>query len=300
MGFLLTIAGWLKPAARVVKKVVDTVNDWVNSPGIADEYHDHIKKSPPINKPYECDAPRNNNGDYGDSPNFWGALNNRESQLSDNLLTKINEMDKKIDQQISSQSVANKQLALQTDFMKLAMSASTFDRYTNNIQLHAANLSIHLQTLRNVKGLTDDVNSLRYGLKRSMGVINHLANIVNKSGLGNVNKLENIDVEIAEGAISLNAAYRAFEQTRDLLTKEITAISDLASQHEADVYRVKSQARELGALGANVTIFLDQKVLPKIQQTKQMGAFLRNQIIQIPIISEDQNTGFSEKKMHDI
>lgn len=186
MGFFSALTSWLKPAVRIVKNVVNKVDEWLNGRSVSDEYVELNRK---IEKQQRELSTRTRVSDSS-SPDFLSAIETKA------INSKIGDVERKLEQQIQSQNTTNKTLALQTEVMKLSVSAGNFDRYTNNIRLHASNLSIHLQTIRNMKGLTDDVNALRGGLYKAIGTINHMANIINsQDGSAKVNKIEGVDIE---------------------------------------------------------------------------------------------------------
>ena len=155
--------------------------------------------------------------------------------------------------------------------MHLVLQSSAFERYISNIQIHAANLEIHLHTIRNVTGLVEDVNALRFGLKRTMGTVNHLINILQHAGLGHADKLAGIDVEREQGAISIRAAYDAFDKTRLLLGEEVRALMALAEQHLHDVRRVQAEAETHDDYGRLLSDKLDHHVVPKLLSIQRVG-----------------------------
>ena len=275
MGFLALVGAWIAPAVRVVRNVVQTIDRWLNGPSLSDEYELFLRKMPTN----EVEAKRR-------SRKNLDFLSEEDSSLLEN---KIGDVKKLFNRQSKDQALENKKLRLQTEVMKLAICASVFDRYVQNIKLHASNLSIHLQTIRNVKGLTDDVNSLRFGLKKAISTINHMANIMNSQDQ-HVNKIQGVDIEIKEGAISLNAAYRAFEQTRGLLLIEVTSLSELANEHIADIHRVQEYAANLGQYGQKVIDFLDERVAPSLERYNKMGITLKSEIKELPIIPEKESS----------
>jgi len=288
MAFLATVGGWLKDAVRVVRRVADEVDEWLNGPSISEQYDDLRRKFP------EPAAPERSR--TSSSPDFLSAIEAQKvhSHLGQ-LDARLGDLGKQIENHQQSQTLTNKTLVLQTDIMKLSLGAAAFDRYTNNIRLHASNLSIHLQNIRNIKGLTDDVNALRGGLYRAMGTINHMANIINSQGIGHVKKIEGIDIEIKENAISIVASYGAFEKTRSLLAEEILAISSLSQEHLEDVRTVQEKAAEVGAFGQQIADFLETRVVPKLMQAKKMGAALKRELDALPVIPKnDQVTGEEE------
>jgi hypothetical protein len=131
------------------------------------------------------------------------------------LAQSIDENKKSLQTVTQSNDIQHRRIQLQIDVMELIVSSQTFERFTNNISLHAANLQIHLQTIQNTAGLLDAVNRQRHGIKALIRTVNHLVNVL---GVGDkVDKIEGVDVDMRPGSISIWRAYEAFENTRDLL-----------------------------------------------------------------------------------
>ncbi|TOO94666.1 hypothetical protein CGH26_27850, partial [Vibrio parahaemolyticus] len=100
------------------------------------------------------------------------------------------------------------------------------DRSMKNVKIHASSLSVHNQNMRNISGLVEEVNTLRYGLKAAISTINYNANLLAKDGT-KPRKIEGIDLEKKDGAISMVAAYDSFDRTRELLRNEVVELSEL-------------------------------------------------------------------------
>jgi hypothetical protein len=261
MGFFSTIGSWVSSAARVVSKVVSGVSSLLSGPSVSDEYRRVVREldtRPAVRtaSPLAIDA------------EMMAAATRQTQQRVDEALRQVEQVRRE-------QRVTQQQMVLRSRVMELALQASAFDRYTHNMQLHAANLGIHLQTIRNVNGLVDDVNALRHAAKRSMGTINHLINIVENAGLGRARRLENIDVEREYGAISFRDAHEAFEHTRRLLAGEIRALVRLADQHLHDVRTVQAEADAWhGEFGRQIRQTLEDRIVPRLQQTRSAALFI--------------------------
>ncbi len=176
--------------------------------------------------------------------------------------------------------IQHRKISLQIDLMELIVSSQTFERFTNNISLHAANLQIHLQTIQNTIGLLDDVNRQRVGIKTLMRTVNHLVNVL---GVGDkVDKIENIDVDIHPGSISILRTYESFENTRDLLLKEIDAFAAAVDGQLKRVENVRAAARLLPAKSAEVSSWIEKQVEPKLLEAKNQAVSLRGELTVIP------------------
>lgn len=266
MGFWSTIGGWISTAARVVTKVVKGVNEFLDGASVSDGYRDVIRvMDAPVQRPSASMAL--------DRSLMTAAMQQTRRQ-ADDALRQAEDALRQVEEHRQQQAEVQQRLVVRGQVMELALQASAFDRYANNIQLHAAGLGIHLQNIRNISGLLEDVNALRFGLKRTMGTVNHLANIINHAGIGRVEKLAGIDVERDPGAISIRAAHSAFEQTRRLLAEEISAMIELAEQHLRDVRRVQIEASAHGAFGRQISDMLETRITPQLTRTRDVGQFL--------------------------
>ncbi|MEW9572431.1 hypothetical protein ABQJ54_11780 [Rhodanobacter sp. Si-c] len=281
MGFFAELGKWIAPAVRVVRSVVEKVDNWINDSPISSDYAELTRKFE------EREVVKRRRSA---SPDFMSAVDAKA------VKSQLGAVEKKLEKQSKDQALTNKTLALQTEIMKLAVISTAFDRYSGNIKLHASNLSIHLQTIRNVKGLTDDVNSLRFGLQKAFNKINQMAMAINSSadgsGRAKINQIdESVDIDRKDGAISLHAPYRAFLKSRDLLISEIGALSNLANEHEEDIKRVQERAAELGAFGQQVIDYLEDVIVPKLAEHKRVGVALRREMAALPIITKENEEG---------
>lgn len=134
MGILALIGAWISPAVRVVRKIVQTVDNWLNGPSLSDEYEAFLRTMPTV----QVEAHRR-------TQKKLDFLSEEDGEVLEN---KIGDIKKLFNRHSKDQTLENKKLRLQTEVMKLAICASVFDRYAHNIKLHASNLSIHLQTIR--------------------------------------------------------------------------------------------------------------------------------------------------------
>ena len=99
------------------------------------------------------------------------------SELSE-IQASLDDNKKRLSTISENNEIEHRRIQLQIDVMELIVSASTFERFTNNINLHAANLQIHMQTIQNTVGLLDAVNRQRVAIKAVMGTINRMINVL--------------------------------------------------------------------------------------------------------------------------
>jgi len=115
-------------------------------------------------------------------PDIMGSKYAKPDEIEE-LHSSINENKKKLSTIKNENELEHRRIQLQIDIMELIVSAATFERFANNINLHASNLNIHLQTIQNTAGLLDSVNRQRVAIKALMGTINHLINVTGSDGV---------------------------------------------------------------------------------------------------------------------
>lgn len=170
-------------------------------------------------------------------------------------------------------------IQLQIDVMELIASSSTLERFSNNINLHAANLQIHLQTIQNTEGLLGDVNRQRVAVKALMGTVNHLVNVL-KLG-SKVNKIEGLDIDIRLGSISILGAHEAFENTRILLLREIDSFSEAIQKQLVRVENVRSAAQHMPNISRKINSWLETSVESKLIDAKKHANELKGELLMV-------------------
>ncbi len=145
--------------------------------------------------------------------------------------------------------------------------------------------------MRNINGLTNDVNALRGGLKQLMKTFNHNMNVLGaQSEESKLKKIEGVDIDLKDGAVSLVSAFDAFDRTRQLLSEEIIELSKLAKSHSADLENLKINAGTLdGEVGAQVIRFIDSKIKPIIARAEQSSYLLQDEMKSLPSAARDEN-----------
>ena len=279
MGFWSGVWEGVKKFGGAVARVAKTAWDIGTGPSAKSTYDDLEKI---IDK---YDSRRSSELQVIDSPNFL-------SKSAGNALTiKINEHEDKIETLNNELNYARKFMAIQNEFSRLRNSAELIDRGMANIKIHASSLSTHFQNMRNINGLTDDVNALRGGLKHIMRTFNHNMNVLGaNSDSTQLRKIEGVDIELRDGAVSLVAAFDAFDRTRELLSEEIYTLSKIANAHSKDVLNLKRHAADLeDELGRNIIKFIDTKIIPVINNAKKGGILLQEEIEYLPAAARDEN-----------
>ena len=279
MGFWSGVWEGVKKFGGAVARVAKTAWDIANGPSAKSTYDDLEKI---IDK---YDSRRSREVQVIDSPNFL-------SKSAGNALTeKINEHEDKIEILNNELVYARKFMAIQNEFSRLRNSAELIDRGMANVKIHASSLSTHFQNMRNINGLTEDVNALRGGLKHIMRTFNHNMNVLGaNSEPTQLRKIEGVDVELKDGAVSLVAAFDAFDRTRELLSEEIYTLSKIANAHSKDILNLKKHATDLeDDLGRNIVKFIDTKIIPVINNAKNGGLLLQEEIEYLPAAARDEN-----------
>ena len=247
-----------------------------------------------------------------ESPNFL-------TKSAGNALTiKVTEHEEKIELLSQELNYARRFMTVQNEFSRLRNSAELIDRGMANIKIHASSLSTHFQNMRNINGLTDDVNALRGGLKHIMRTFNYNMNVLGaNSEQTQLRKIEGVDVELRDGAVSLVAAFDAFDKTRELLSEEINNLAKIAKlfissdnnfaifaklfissdnnlakiakAHTKDLQNLKRHAADLeDNLGMQIIKFIDSKIKPVIENASKGSSILQEEIENLPAAARDE------------
>lgn len=279
MGFWSGVWEGVKSFGGTVARVAKTAWDVATGPSAKSTYDDLEKI---IDK---HSSRRSRELQVIDSPNFLSL------STGNALSTKVNEHEDKIEILNKELIYTRRLMAVQNEFSRLRNSAELIDRGVANIKIHASSLSTHFQNMRNINGLTNDVNALRSGLKHIMRTFNHNMNVIGaNSDASQLQKIEGVDVELRSGAVSLVAAFDAFDRTRELLSEEIYALSKIANAHSKDIQNLKKHAADLDDdLGRNIIKFIDAKIIPVINNAKNGSLLLQEEIDHLPSAKRDDN-----------
>jgi len=278
MGWFSSVWEGVKSIGRTVSQVVKKVYDVCTNDSAAEAYEKLEKVIGKINqeRPYK--------GKAADSvPDFFGAISTTQIEKQ------ISEQEKKLLDHESQFKYSQKLMAVQIELTRLRSSADLIDRSMKNVKIHASSLSVHYQNMRNINGLVDDVNELRHGLKAVISTMNHNANLMTQEGVA-PRKIEGINIDKKDGAISLVAAYDAFDRTRDLLRSEIIELSGISTKHLQDIAQLKVNAANLGGdMGNQIISFLDQQIIPIIKRAESAGLLLKSEVSRLPAAAREEN-----------
>jgi hypothetical protein len=274
MSFLEMIAGWVSQAAGVVGGIarkVSAVADAVTD--IADAGRSLPNGALHYRSPMYPTQSRQ-------IPRFPERMAGAATALRvDEILERVTALE-------SDTSFRTQNQSIELEFVALILGMQSQNRYASNIRLHSANLQIHLQTIRNVTGLLDDVNRQRLALKRLMRTVNHLINV---QGLrSRVEPIEGVDVEMRRGAISLNSAYQAFEKTQELLRTEL-----LAFGHSNNDLTIKAQTL-LKQATPDQRQWLTHAVLPAMSKANEAAKNLYDELRDMPHLEKETRAELSE------
>lgn len=268
MGWFSAIVDTIKSVGSTVARVVKKVYDVCTSESAVDAY-DRLEKI--INR---RDSVQYITSDG--APDFYGETNTSQIEK------KISQQNQLIVKHESALNETRKIMALQIELTRLRASADLIDRSMKNVKIHASSLSVHYQNMRNINGLIDDVNTLRYGLKAVISTINHNANILSNQDV-KLRKIDGIDIEKTNGSISQVAAYDAFDRTRELLRNEVIDLSVISGKHLKDIQNLKSNAADLGGqLGSQIIDFVEKQIIPIVKNAESAGLLLKSEVSKLP------------------
>lgn len=276
MSWFSTIWDVIKIAGSTVGKVVKKVYEVCTTESAVAAY-DKLEKII-VNQNHRQTPPSDG------APNFYGNTN------ASNIEKKISEQSQLILKNETALNEARNIISLQVELVRLRGSADLIDRAMKNVKIHASSLSVHYQNMRNINGLIDDVNSLRHGLKAVISTINHNANVMAGGADSKLRKIEGIDIDKSDGAISQVAAYDAFDRTRDLLMSEVIELSKNATKHLNDINNLKANAADLGGvLGGQIIDFVDAQIVPIIKKAEAAGLLLKAEVSKLPAAVREEN-----------
>lgn len=266
--FVPVVTRVVKKAAEVAYKGADYVENLIRGRDVVEDIiHDNDFRTEKVKvKPLRPDVM---NDDATDDDDVFSELSARIDE-SKKILTKIKK----------DNESEHDRIKLQIDIMELIISAQTVDRFTNNINLHAANLQIHLQTIQNTAGLVDNVNRQRTAIKALMKTVNHLINVTGNKEV--VKPIEGVDVDMRQGAISIYGAYEAFENTKGMLLKEVESYTEALSGQIELIERIRGSARKNPGQARKVDAWIEGFVEPSLHAAKKNVELLMGELNVIP------------------
>ncbi len=216
-------------------------------------------------------------------PDFFGGLTRNDASK------KLEDFERNMAKLREDQLYNARYMAIQMEFSRLHVSAELIDASMANVKVHAASLATHFQNMRNIRGLVGDVNSLRNGLRTVITTFNYNMNLLGaQSGESNLLKIDGVDIDKKDGAISMIAAFDAFDRTRQLLAEEIIKLTQLAKSHNAALDKLKNNAAILGGdIGYKVNSFIDESIKPIINKAESAGYALQKDLCALPVASRD-------------
>lgn len=261
----------LKRVGGIVKNIAAKAWEFATGPGVKDAY-DQVDRLMDVARRQGVLIPRDS------APDFISGI------ASDRVKNEIDILAKDVHKYKEELDYTKKYMVVQNEFSRLRTSADLIDRSMANIKIHASSLSTHFHNIRNIGGLLDDVNALRSGLKKMISVFNHNMNVIgSRAADEKLVKVEGVDVEIKSGAISMVAAYDAFDRTRQILSDEILELARLAQTHVADLESLRGHAAGLGgSIAGQIVDYIDTKIKPAIDRATHAADALHNELRALP------------------
>ncbi|MGY0565401.1 MAG: hypothetical protein ACW7DQ_18185 [Paraglaciecola chathamensis] len=280
MGILSRIGSWVATNIPVVATVVKKTAEIIYKGA---EYVERLLEGREILKEIGDDTVHPHQMKKGNErPNLIDDDESSDEGFLSTLSAAIDDSKNKLLRVEKENTSDHKKIQLQIDVMELIVSAQTVERFTNNINLHAANLQIHLQTIQNTAGLMDDVNRQRVAVKAIMKTVNHLINVTGKSDV--VRPLEGLDVDMKPGNISIYGAYEAFENTKSLLINEIESFSNALDDQVGRIENIKASARKTPEMMKKINSWVEYSIEPSLYSAKKEIEELKGGLVVIPAL----------------
>jgi hypothetical protein len=281
---LNTIGTWVKVAAKPIVETVKQVSKWVHD--VAEVTDAHLEGKEIVFNKEKADVKTKTVDTFSDDrPDFLGESDNK-------IIAKIKESERALIKLDKTNIKDHHRLSLQIEVMELVISSQTFNRFANNIRLHEANLQIHYQTIVNTLGLVNDLNRQRLGLKATIKQLNQVIYILQKGKVDNDNHLQmiqNIDLDIKPGSISIAKAYEAFSNTRNILIDEIQSFLEHIRDQELKVRKIREYSENVPEKQRAIESWIDRKIIPLLERTEKQSEELLSSVRSIPLL-EKKNT----------
>jgi len=162
---------------------------------------------------------------------------------------------------------------------------AVIERFVNNINLHAASLRIHAQSIENMSRTLDDLRRHRFAIKRILGVLNHTTNIV-KSRFSDVriDRLDDVNVESNLNSDDIKQSITLFEEARVLLLDEADKFARSIETQEKHVDQIRSAACAIPDKAILVSNWLNNEISPALSSARKCVEELVAQMHLLPPI----------------
>jgi hypothetical protein len=107
-------------------------------------------------------------------PDILVASEHASSRL-DALQADLNEQRRSLSKANEDNELQHNRMLLEIEIVELIISAQTFQRFANNLNIHASNLKIHFQSLKNQAEMFDVIRRQNEALAQLKAAVDHLA-----------------------------------------------------------------------------------------------------------------------------
>ena len=242
--------------------------------------------------------PKRKRAESPQRPDFLDPPTASKATELDVLNQRIDDSKKHLNTVEESNDFDHKRIKVQIDVMELIVCSQTFERFSNNISIHASNIRIHAQTIKNTAGIVDQMNRQNKAIKALMQTVNHLINVTNSEKI--VGKVQGIDVERREGAISILDAYKAMEETKELLEDELLSFTHAIDDQLKRVDSVRAAARLVPNLSIQVSAWLDKSIEPLLIARRKEALVLRADFVAMSRIEPELRLDLANEKADDL
>lgn len=260
------VAAWVSRGLEVADRVFGEVKDVVNLPPLSDQYKTFSRDMDVI------------------ALDTLSSQVAREGLARQRLERNIQKLEGVIVRTLEENEDFKYSVTQKLEMVRLGLEASAIDRHVQSLAIHAANLSVHLQTISNIAGICDDVDTIRGSLRGAISTINHIGNILERANLGKVRRMSGFNIEMKRGVVSIKQAHDEFEKCRLLLERAALQLKQDIAKHLRDVASVREEFSLEPSYGESIVYFLDEEIRPQLQVRSDMVKSVLGKIRDIPVL----------------
>jgi hypothetical protein len=174
------------------------------------------------------------------------------------------------------------------DLIELVVWSQVVHRFSNNIEIHAAHLNTHFQTLQNMVGMLALSHNNHEAVTNTVDYINKVVTeLKNSDSLTNLSipELQSPELPPKAAHISIENQYKAFELTREVLAVEVKDFKETLTAQLRKAEQLSSTAIALLGPHDQLTRWINKDVLTSIKAVRDKTNDLRFAIKDLPQIT---------------
>ena len=255
-----------KGAVKVAYKIFEEIEKVTSEPPLSDQYKRYSRDMDVI--AHDTVEPAN-------------VANDLARQRSDNKVIKL---ESALVRSLSEHEDFKYSITQKLELVRLGLEATSIDRHVQNLAIHSASLIVHLQTIRNITGITDDVSKISHSLNDAITTINQLSKIIEKSNPEEIDSIPPLKLNLKQEASSIAAACHDFENCRMLIERAAVELRKDIAKHQRDVTTVREEMLAAPAYGESIVEFLDNEIAPQLKIRANIASIVLRDIRDIPML----------------